>query len=53
MKYLLDISVSIQPLKRQPLPSVIARWQSVGDEACPGTARAAAPTRQCTRVETS
>ena len=34
MKYLLDTSVYSQPLKRQPLQSVIARWQSVGDEAC-------------------
>ncbi len=34
MKYLLDTSVYSQPLKRQPLESVIERWRSVGDAAC-------------------
>ncbi len=31
--HLLDTSVFCQPLKKKPLPSVVERWKSLGDEA--------------------
>ena len=34
MSYLLDTSIYSQPLKRHPVPSVIAHWKEVGDGSC-------------------
>lgn len=34
MKYLLDTSVYSQPLKKDPVPQVIRKWEEVGDDAC-------------------
>ena len=31
LSYLLDTSVLCQPLKRRPLPEVVARWKALGD----------------------
>jgi len=31
--HLLDTSVYCQPLKRHPLPSVIKRWEDIGDQS--------------------
>lgn len=31
--HLLDTSVYSQPLKRDPLPSVIKRWENIGDQS--------------------
>jgi len=31
--YLLDTSVYCQPLRKRPLPSVVSRWQRLGDAA--------------------
>ncbi len=32
-RHLLDTSVYCQPLRKKPVPSVVARWNSVGDSA--------------------
>jgi tRNA(fMet)-specific endonuclease VapC len=34
VRYLLDTSVYSQPLKRDPVPGVVERWQAVGDLSC-------------------
>ena len=34
MKYLLDTSVYSQPLKKDPVPQVIRKWEEVGDNSC-------------------
>jgi tRNA(fMet)-specific endonuclease VapC len=34
MKYLLDTSIYSQPLKKNPIPSVVNRWKEVGDLVC-------------------
>ena len=31
--HLLDTSVYCQPLRKKPLPSVVARWKTLGDDA--------------------
>jgi len=31
--HLLDTSVYCQPLRKKPLPSVVARWRALGDDA--------------------
>jgi tRNA(fMet)-specific endonuclease VapC len=31
--HLLDTSVYCQPLRKNPLPSVVSRWQALGDDA--------------------
>lgn len=33
LTHLLDTSVYCQPIKKRPLPKVMERWQSVGDDA--------------------
>ena len=34
MRYLLDTSIYSQPLKREPLQTVVRKWRAVGDLAC-------------------
>lgn len=33
MKYLLDTSIYVQPLRREPHPAVMERWQTIGFES--------------------